>query len=119
MTREIPKLPDISKFKMLDQLIITSAKMVELHPSIGKLTNLELLVLPNNRLKSLPKEIGMLKNLTFLNIIGNPIKEIPNEIAYLDKSNGGSLYRLGVVAEDIGEENFRKLKELLPTTKIN
>ena len=119
MTREIPKLPDLSKFKILDQLIITNAKMVELHPSIGKLTNLEMLVLTENRIKTLPKEIGMLKNLQFLNIIGNPISEIPSEIAYLDKSNGGSLHRVGVKIEDIGEENYHKLKSLLPTTFIN
>lgn len=119
MTREIPRLPDISKFKSLDQLIITGAKMVELHPSIGKLTNLELLVLTDNRLKSLPKEIGSLKNLTFLNLIGNPIKEIPAEISYLDKSNGGNLHRVGARVEDIGEANFKRLKELLPTTYIN
>ena len=119
MTREIPRLPDISKFKTLDQLIITNAKMVELHPSIGKLTNLELLVLTDNRIKSLPKEIGALKNLTFLNLIGNPIKDIPAEISYLDKSNGGSLHRVAANISDIGEENFKRLKELLPTTYIN
>jgi Leucine-rich repeat (LRR) protein len=119
MTREIPRLPDISKFKSLDQLIITGAKMVELHPSIGKLTNLELLVLTDNRIKTLPKEIGGLKKLTFLNLIGNPIKDIPTEISYLDKSNGGSLHRVGARIEDIGEENFKRLKELLPTTYIN
>lgn len=119
MTREIPRLPDISKFKSLDQLIITNAKMVELHPSIGKLTNLEMLVLTENRIKELPKEIGALKNLQFLNIIGNPIKDIPSEIAYLDKSNGGSLHRVGVREEDIGAENYQKLKKLLPTTYIS
>jgi len=119
MTREIPRLPDLSKFQSLDQLIITNAKMVELHPSIGKLTNLEMLVLTENKIKMLPKEIGMLKNLQFLNLNGNPIQDIPSEIAYLDKSNGGSLHRIGVKIEDIGEENYRKLKELLPTTFIN
>ena len=119
MTREIPKLPDLSKFQSLDQLIITNAKMVELHPSIGKLTNLEMLVLTDNRIKELPKEIGALKNLQFLNLNGNPIKDIPSEIAYLDKSNGGSLHRVGVKIEDIGEENYHRLKELLPTTFIN
>jgi hypothetical protein len=119
MTREIPRLPDLSKFQSLDQLIITNAKMVELHPSIGKLTNLEMLVLTENKIKMLPKEIGMLKNLQFLNLNGNPIQDIPSEITYLDKSNGGSLHRIGVKIEDIGEENYRKLKELLPTTFIN
>lgn len=119
MTREIPKMPDISRFKAVDQLIICDAKMVELHPSIGKLTSLELISLTGNRIKSLPKEIGMLKNLTFINLAGNPIMDFPSEIAYLDRSRGGSLHRIGVKKEDIGAEAYRRLKELLPTTLIN
>ena len=78
-----------------------------------------MLVLTENRIKELPKEIGALKNLQFLNLIGNPIKEIPAEITYLDKSNGGSLHRVGVREEDIGVENYRKLRELLPTTFLS
>jgi len=119
MKREVPKLPDMSRFTEIDQLIITDAKLVELHPSVGKLTKLQMLVLTNNRIKSLPSEIGQLKELNFLNLTGNPIKNIPSEIAYLDKSNGGSLYRLGVREEDIGEYNYQKLKSLLPQTLIN
>ena len=115
MTREIPRLPDIKKFKMLDQLIITGAKMVELHPSIGLLSNLEMLVLTDNRIKSIPKEIGALKKLTFINLTGNPIEDIPIEIKYLDKSNGGSLFRIAVKPNEIGEKNYKKLKELLPS----
>jgi hypothetical protein len=119
MNREVPKLPTLSRFKNVDQFIVTKAKLVELHPSIGDLTNLEMLVLTDNRIKSLPKEIGMLKNLVFLNLTGNPIKDIPSEIACLDKSNGGSLHRVGVKEKDIGKENYRKLKSLLPQTEIN
>ena len=118
MTREIPRLPDISRFTNLDQLIITGAKMVELHPSIGKLENLEMLVLTDNRIKSIPKEIGLLKKVTFINLINNPITDFPNEIKYLDKSNGGSLHRLAVQVSDIGEENYKKLRKLLPETFI-
>lgn len=119
MKREIPKLPDLSAFRELDQLIITDAKLVELHPSIGDLSNLEMLALTNNRIKTIPSEIGQLKKLTFLNITGNPIKNIPNEITYLDKSNGGSLFRLAVKEDDIGVENYQKIKKLLPQTLIN
>jgi Leucine-rich repeat (LRR) protein len=118
MTREIPRLPDISRFKTVDQLIITNASMVELHSSIGSLENLEMLVLSENKIKVLPKEIGELKKLTFLNIIGNPITEIPDEIANLDRSNGGSLFRLAVKKEHIGDNNYRRLKELLPSVKL-
>ena len=119
MSRKIPRLPDMSRFKMLDQLIICNASLAELHSSIGKLTNLEMLVLCNNNIKVIPKEIGALDKMTFLNIIGNPITEIPDEIKYLDKSNGGSLLRIAVRKEEIGEENYQKLIRLLPTTNIN
>lgn len=119
MKKEIPKLPDLTRFKSMDTLIITSAKLVEIHPSIGALKNLEILALTDNNIKLLPKEIGMLKNLEFLNITGNPIADIPAEIAYLDKSNGGSLVRIGVNKDDIGAKNFEKIKRLLPQTTIN
>jgi hypothetical protein len=118
MTREIPKLPNMSKFKNLDQIIITGARLTEIDSSIGTLDKLEMLVLTNNKLKTLPKEIGDLKNLKFLNIIGNPDIELPDEIKYLDKSNGGQLHRIGVKVEEIGELNYLKLKELLPQTII-
>jgi Leucine-rich repeat (LRR) protein len=77
------------------------------------------LVLTNNNLTSLPSEIGKLKNLEFLNIKGNNIKTIHNDISILDKSNGGSLYRIAVDREDVGDENYNKLKELLPTTNFS
>jgi hypothetical protein len=43
---------------------------------------------------------------------------IPDDIKYLDKSNGGSLFRLSISKEKIGEKNYKRLKELLPTTSI-
>jgi Leucine-rich repeat (LRR) protein len=92
---------------------------VELHPSVCSLEKLELLSLTNNRLKTLPSEIGSLRNLEFLNLVGNPIKEIPTEISYLDKSNGGKLHRLAVKEEEIGTENYLKLKKLLPQTNFD
>ena len=85
MKREVPKLPDMSRFTEIDQLIITDAKLVELHPSVGNLSKLQMLVLTNNRIKSLPAEIGQLKELNFINITGNPIKDIPSEIANLSR----------------------------------
>lgn len=118
MTREIPKLPDLSRFKKLDELIICDASLVELHPSIGGLSLLKIMSLTGNKIKTLPKEIGRLQNLSFLNLIGNPIKDFPMEISYLDRQNGGSLGTICVQAKDIGEENLKKLKELLPTTNF-
>ena len=108
----------MSKFKNLNTLIICNSGLREIHPSIGELTSLEELLLPNNSLTELPSEIGKLKNLIFININGNKITKIPDEIKYLDKTNGGNLYRISFNRDEIGEANYNKLKELLPTTKI-
>jgi hypothetical protein len=114
MSRNMLKIPDVSRFKNVDQFIVAEANLTELHPSIGDMEQLELLSLPNNKLKTLPKEIGNLKNLTFINITGNRNISIPDEIKYLDRTNGGSLEVMMVSSDDIGELNFTRLKELLP-----
>ncbi len=116
--RDVPRLPDISRFDKLNTLIINGAKLSELHPSIGSLTTLQELLLPDNKLTSLPKEIGQLKNLIILNIKGNKIKDIPNEIKYLDKANGGCLHRMVASRKEIGDDNYSKLKRLLPSVKM-
>lgn len=115
---QIPKLPDITRFKNIDELLLLDVNLVTLHPSIGSLINLELLSITGNKIKELPKEIGNLKKLEFINLIGNPITIIPDEIKYLDKTNGGSLYRISINESDCGKENYLKLKKLLPTTII-
>lgn len=118
LNKKIKKLPDVSKFKNIDTLIISDGGLTELHPTIGSLETLEILSLPNNKLRVLPKEIGNLKNLVIMNLINNPIEDIPDEIKYLDRSNGGSLLRVSIKEEHIGSENYLKLKKLLPQTLI-
>lgn len=116
--REVPKIPDMSRFNKLNTLIIKDAKLMELHPSIGGLGTLQELLIPNNKVTSLPKEIGNLKNLIMLNIMGNRISEIPDEIKYLDETNGGRLHRIAVNREEVGEANYQKLKTLLPSVRM-
>lgn len=116
--KKIPKLPNLSKFKKLDQLLLSGISLTDIGPSIGSLQTLELLSLSDNKIKSLPKEIGDLKNLDFLNIKGNQIEHIPEELSKLDESNGGKLYRIAVLQSDIGEVNYQKLKKLLPSVKF-
>ena len=60
-----------------------------------------------------------LKKLEIINIKGNKIQAIPDEIRFLDKSNGGSLYRISINETDMSKENYSKLKQLLPTTIIS
>ena len=118
MDNDVPRIPNLSKFTEVQTCLISDSKVVDIDPSIGQLKTLEMLSLPNNKISALPKEIGNLKNLTFLNIKGNKGIRIPEEIKYLDKSNGGSLYKLAVRESDIGEKEYARLKELLPETEI-
>lgn len=114
----IPKIPDISRFKNVDEVILINIELNELHPSIGSLSQLQLLSLNYNKLKTLPKEIGKLNKLNMLSLTGNKLTDIPEEIKYLDKSNGGSLIRLSINESDVSKEVYLKLKKLLPTTSI-
>ncbi len=117
--RELPKLPDLSKFKNVDQLIIIEAKLAEIHPSVGLMKELRVLSLPKNRLKTIPSEIGNLKHLQIINLKGNPIGSIPDEIKFLDKTNGGSLIKFAIDKDKLGEQGYKRLKLLLPTTDIS
>lgn len=116
--REVPKMGDLSKFKNLETLEMNNTNLVSIHPSVCTLQNLEVMVVRDNKLTNIPKEIGNLKRLVFLNILGNKIDEIPDTIKYLDKSNGGNLHRVAVSSKDIGDDNYQKLKRLLPNTLI-
>lgn len=113
--RVIPKLPDLSRFKNAAFMFLSETKLKELHPSVFLLPKLEVLSIPMNRVTSLPKEIGRCKSLVFLNITGNKITDIPDEIGELDVTRGGSLHRIAVRVDEIGEENFNKMKRLLPS----
>ena len=111
---EVPKLPNMRRFKNLEILEMNNVKLKSLDDSLCALNNLEMLVLRDNKLETLPSEIGNLKNLVFINIIGNKLTTIPESIRMLDKSFGGKLHRIAVSDKDIGEENYNKLKKLLP-----
>lgn len=115
----IPRVPDLSRFKSVDLIHIMNCKLKELHKSITSLKNLQTLSISHNKIEELPNFIGDCKNLVFINLTGNKIKYIPNDIGKLDPSNGGSLVMMSLKTEDVGEENFNKLKKLLPNVEIN
>lgn len=117
--KEVPKMGDLTKFENLQTFEMNNTKLTNIHPSVCTLKNLEVMVLRDNNISTIPNEIGNLKSLRFMNILGNKIVEIPDTIKYLDKSNGGNLHRLAVSQKDIGENNYEKLKRLLPNTILN
>ena len=115
---DIPKMGNLSRFKNLETFEMNATNLVSWHPSVFNLTKLEVLVLRDNKLKAIPSEISKLRNLVFINLLGNKITEIPDSIKYLDIENGGNLYRMAVSANDIGVDNYNKLKRLLPNVKM-
>ena len=117
--RDVHKMGDLSRFKNLQILEMNNTKLSNIHSSICSLPYLEIMVLRDNVISSLPNEIGNLRSLVFLNVLGNKINNIPESIKYLDKSNGGNLHKIAVNVDDIGVDNYNKLKELLPTTIID
>jgi Leucine-rich repeat (LRR) protein len=119
MNTEIAKLPDMSKFTVVDQIVICDANLMEIHPSVYRIVGLEMLSLPGNLITTIPDEIGLLRNLKFMNLNGSPINYISDSISNLDRSNGGSLETLKIKQKDIGAKNYKKLKRLLPTTEIS
>jgi hypothetical protein len=116
--REIPKLPDLSRFRNTSMIFLGEIKLRELNASIFTLPNLEILAVPKNGLTALPKEIGKCKRLVFLNIVGNKITDIPEELGQLDVAMGGNLHRVSVRKDEIGEKNYEKLKRLLPSALL-
>jgi len=115
---DIPKLPDLSRFRKTKFIFLAELGLCELTPSMFTLPELEVLSVPNNRLTSIPKEIGKCKNLVYINLLGNNINDISDEICYLDSSMGGNLYGVSVKKDEIGDENYNKLKKLLPNVKF-
>lgn len=118
-TRILKRIPDLTRFKNLEQLYLLGAEISEIHPSIGNLKILQVLCLNNNKLETIPKEIGNLKNLEVLILVGNKLTTIPDEIRMLDKTNGGNLYRIGVKKDEIGDANYAKLQRLLPSVHFS
>lgn len=114
MDDELPKLPDVSRFKKAEEVVITNTNLCELHPSIGKLKNVYILALSHNQISSLPKEIGEMENLGLLNICGNPIEQVPEEISKLDPSNGGNLDLVRLSRNTMNKDAVQKMEELLP-----
>ncbi len=114
----VKRLPDLTRFKNLISLIVTKSGLIELDSTIGNCKNLNEIILRDNKLTELPSEISGLKNLVFLNILGNKIVKIPDSIKYLDKKNGGKLHRICVDKNDVGDENYNKLRRLLPSVKF-
>lgn len=99
----------------LQYLNIASNKMSTIPQQIQELSNLQTLIASQNVLTTLPSTIGKLNQLEELDLWGNEISWIPQEIAML-KNN---LLVLDLRVMLLPKEEHKRLKELLPTTKIH
>jgi len=104
---------EITLFQNLQMLDLGENKITELSPELFELKNLQILGLSHNQLKEIPPDIGKLKNLKELIIWNNQLKDLPKEIKELRK-----LEVLELKDNPIPIENQKKIKELLPDTKI-
>jgi len=119
MDKRIGELNNLARFKNLYSLILINCNISDIKTVTAEIPNIMELILTNNKLTDLPNDIGMLKKLVYLNLRGNKIKTIPDSIFELDKVNGGSLFAISVSSDEIGYDNYNKLRILLPTVIFN
>ena len=131
----IPK--DIARLRNLQRLSLSHCELKTLPNSIGQLKKLNVLNLSNNQLKNLPASLGDLSFLTSLNLTDNELKRLPpsignlvnlrslnleyNRITQLPltlKNLELRLQNINLKLNPIERENYSKLKERLPRTRI-
>ena len=104
----------IVNFKYLQELNISNNKLEIIPKELGELTHLIKFTANNNQIVALPKEIEYLKKLKYIDIWGNDIGTLPYEIQEL-KDN---LIEIDMRVILMSREENKKIKELLPNTKI-
>jgi hypothetical protein len=128
---------DIARLRNLQRLSLSHCKLKTLPKSIGQLKKLNVLNLSNNQLKSLPASLGDLSFLTTLNLMDNELKRLPpsignmvnlrhlnleyNRISELPltlKNLELRLQNINLKLNPIERDNYSKLKERLPSTRI-
>ncbi len=111
----LPSLPEgIWELKNLKDLSLSFNNLTHLPERIGKLKNLKQLKLNYNELTHLPKEIGKLAKLEMLDLSGNNLTDLPEGIGELT-----NLEYLYLDQNRLTLEEIKRIKELLPDTKIS
>lgn len=105
----------ITVFPYLQILNLSNNRIPSVPKEIGNLIYLRELILNQNELTYLPKEISNLKKLTFLDVWGNDIGFLPPEIELLSETLKEIDMRVILMSLD----EHKKIKELLPNTKIH
>lgn len=105
----------ITVFPFLQELNFSNNKIPSVPEELGQLTELRILILNQNELTALPAEISNLTKLTFLDVWGNDIGFLPPEIEQLSET----LKEIDMRVILMSPEEHKRIKELLPKTKIH
>ena len=81
---------------------------------IGGLVYLKELIVNQTEITTLPPEIGKLQELFYLDVWGTNVASLPTEISELSSS----LKELDMRVIMMSDTEHKKIKELLPNTKI-
>lgn len=115
MGNQIDTFPVVlSTLSQLEEISLSTNKLVYVGSEIGKLSNLRILIMNNNQLDSLPKEIGQLQNLLYLEIGNNHLTALPEEIKKLT-----NLQELHIERNNLSEREKQRIKRLLPNCIIH
>lgn len=105
---------EITTFKYLQELNISANRIQVVTKELGELIHLKKFIANSNKIVSIPPEIKHLKKLQFLDLWGNDIGSLPYEISELKNS----LKEIDMRVILMSKAEHKKIKELLPTTKI-
>jgi Leucine-rich repeat (LRR) protein len=112
---KLSKFPaNITTFKYLQELDIAGNKIEVITKELGELEHLKKFSASQNGLVSIPAEIKNLKKLKHMDLWGNDIGSLPYQISEL--KNTLEILDLRVILMSLDEH--KKIKELLPNTKI-
>jgi Leucine-rich repeat (LRR) protein len=110
--KEFP--PELASFKYLQELDISTNKIKIIPKELGALVHLKKFIANSNQITTITKEIKHLKKLEFLDLWGNDIGALPYEIKELEHT----LKEIDMRVILMSNEEHKKIKSLLPNTKI-
>ncbi|MBI2280113.1 MAG: leucine-rich repeat domain-containing protein [Bacteroidetes bacterium] len=105
----------VFKFLYLQKLDVSDNKIVVIPSEIGNLVYLKEFIANQTEIATLPAEIGKLKELVYLDIWGTNVASFPEEIQQLNET----LKEIDMRVIMMSDTENKKIKELLPTTKIH
>jgi len=105
----------VFKFPYLQKLDISDNKIKTIPPEIGVLIYLKKIIANQTDIATLPAELSKLKELVYLDIWGSNVASFPDEIKQLNET----LKEIDMRVIMMSDTEHKKIKELLPTTKIH